>query len=145
MKISVFILRKGKCVSIFGNKDEATVVGSSVVSEYEKVLLLPFLGKNIKYRLYQRRIKSDYNSTISSMYCIGSLSPYGLGWACGIRKYSPSFIYVFQLPKTSFLLCSTKRGLCLHPVYLWLGLVFSYSAIIPSLLKLAFGIVITIM
>jgi hypothetical protein len=102
MKISVFIFRKGKCVSIFGNKDEATVVGSSVVSEYEKVLLLPFLGKNIKYRLSQRKIKSDYNSTISSMYCIGSLSPYGLGWACGIRKYSPSFIYVFSYRRLPF-------------------------------------------
>jgi hypothetical protein len=55
-------------VSIFfGNKDEATGAGSSVVVEYEKVLLLPSLGKNIKYRLSQRKIKSDYNSTIPSM------------------------------------------------------------------------------
>jgi hypothetical protein len=30
-----------------------------------------FLGKNIKYHLSQRKIKSDYDSTISSMYCIG--------------------------------------------------------------------------
>jgi hypothetical protein len=30
--------------------------------------------------------------------------------------YSPRFIYVFQQVKTSFLLCSTRRGLCLHPV-----------------------------
>jgi hypothetical protein len=43
-----FLLRKWKCVSIFGNKDEATGAGSSVVVEYEKVLLLSFLGKNIK-------------------------------------------------------------------------------------------------
>jgi hypothetical protein len=43
-----FLLRKGKCVSIFGNKDEATGAGSSLVVEYEKVLLLSFLGKNIK-------------------------------------------------------------------------------------------------
>jgi hypothetical protein len=48
MTISVFILRKGKCVSIFGNKDEATRAGSSVVVKYEKLLLLAFLGKNIK-------------------------------------------------------------------------------------------------
>jgi hypothetical protein len=93
------------------------------------VLLLPSLGKNIKYRLSQRKIKSDYNSTISSMYCIGP-------------SLITSFIYVFQLPKTSFMQCSTKRGLCLHPVCLWLGLVFSRSAIIPSLLEFAFGIVI---
>jgi hypothetical protein len=30
--------------------------------------------------------------------------------------YSPRFIYVFRQLKTSFLLCSTRRGLCLHPV-----------------------------
>jgi hypothetical protein len=70
MTMSVFILRKGKCVSIFGNKDEVTGVGSSVVVEYEKCYFSLFLGKNIKYRLSQRKIKSDYNSTISSMYCI---------------------------------------------------------------------------
>jgi hypothetical protein len=38
--------------------------------------------------------------------------------------YSPRFIYVFQLLKASFLLCSTIRGLCLHSVCLWLGLDF---------------------
>jgi hypothetical protein len=30
--------------------------------------------------------------------------------------YSPRFIYVFQQLKTSFLLYSTRRGLCPHPV-----------------------------
>jgi hypothetical protein len=30
--------------------------------------------------------------------------------------YSPRFIYVFQQLKISFLLCLTRRGLCLHPV-----------------------------
>jgi hypothetical protein len=35
------------------------------------VLLLSFSGKNIKYHLSLRKIKSDYNSTIPSMYCIG--------------------------------------------------------------------------
>jgi hypothetical protein len=48
MAISVFILRKGKCVNIFGNKDEETGAGSSLVVEYEKVLFLFFQGKNIK-------------------------------------------------------------------------------------------------
>jgi hypothetical protein len=71
MTIRVFILRKREMREyFFGNKDEATGAGSSVVVEYEKVLLLPSLGKNIKYRLSQRKIKSDYNSTIPSMYCI---------------------------------------------------------------------------
>jgi hypothetical protein len=71
MTISVFILRKGEMRECFGNTDEATRAGSSVVVEYEKVLLLSFLGKNIKYRLSLRKLKSDYNSTIPSMYCIG--------------------------------------------------------------------------
>jgi hypothetical protein len=31
-------------MSIFGNKDEATGAGSSVVVDYEKVLLLSFIG-----------------------------------------------------------------------------------------------------
>jgi hypothetical protein len=70
MIVSVFILRKGKRVSIFGNKYEATRAGSSVVVEYEKVLHLSFLGITSKYCLSQK-IKSDYNSTISSMYYIG--------------------------------------------------------------------------
>jgi hypothetical protein len=58
-------------MSIFGNKDEATGAGCSVAVEYEKVLLLSFLGKNIRYHLSLRKLKSDYNSTIPSMYCIG--------------------------------------------------------------------------
>jgi hypothetical protein len=72
--------KKGKCVSIFGNKDEATGAGISVVVDCEKVLPLSVLGKNIKYRLSLRKTKSDYNSTIPSMYCIGlSLSTGGMG------------------------------------------------------------------
>jgi hypothetical protein len=67
-------------VSIFGNKNKATKAGSSVVVECENVLPLSFLGKNIKYRLSLRKIKSDYNSTIPSMYCIGlSLFTGGMG------------------------------------------------------------------
>jgi hypothetical protein len=41
-------------MSIFENKDEATGAGSSVVVEYEKVLLHSFLGENIKYRLSKK-------------------------------------------------------------------------------------------
>jgi hypothetical protein len=54
--------------------------GSSVVVECGNVLPLSFLGKNIKCHLCLRKIKNDYNSTISSMYCIGlSLFTGGMG------------------------------------------------------------------
>ena len=53
-------------MSIFGIENKATGAGSSVVVEYEKVLLLSFLGKNTNCCT-----KSDYNSTIPSMYYIG--------------------------------------------------------------------------
>jgi hypothetical protein len=41
-QLVIFILRKEKYVSIFGNKDEATGAGRAVVVEYEKVLLFSF-------------------------------------------------------------------------------------------------------
>jgi hypothetical protein len=47
MTISVFGLRKkGKCVGDFGNKSNATGVGSLVVVECENVLLLSFWVKH---------------------------------------------------------------------------------------------------
>jgi hypothetical protein len=58
------------------------------------------------------------------MYYIGP-SLYGRDGLAKYLVYSPIFIYVFQQLKTSFLLCSTKRWLCLHLVCLWLGLVES--------------------
>jgi hypothetical protein len=43
MAISVFDLcKKGKCVGVFGNKSNAMGAGSSVVVEYENVLLPSF-------------------------------------------------------------------------------------------------------
>jgi hypothetical protein len=50
------------------------------------------------------------------MYYYMSLSLYGRDGLVEYLVYSPRFIYVFQQLKTSFLLCSTRRGLCLHPV-----------------------------
>jgi hypothetical protein len=63
---------------------------------------------------------SDFNSTIPSMYHIGP-SLYGRDGHVKYIVYSPRFIYVFQVLKTYFSICSNK-GLCLHPVCLWLGL-----------------------
>jgi hypothetical protein len=45
-----------------------------------KMCYFSLLGKNIKYRLSLKKIKSDFNSTISSMYRIGlSLFTGGMG------------------------------------------------------------------
>jgi hypothetical protein len=58
--------------------------------------------------------------------------------------YSPRFIYVFQQPKTSFLLCSTRRGLCPHQVCLWLGLDgLPLCFVFQARYSLYFGIVMT--
>ena len=70
MTISVlFSISRDVCVGVFGNKNNAMGAGSSVVVECENVLLLS-LGKTIKVLSFLKK-KSDFNSTISSMYCIG--------------------------------------------------------------------------
>jgi hypothetical protein len=56
------------CGGVFGNENNATGAGSSVVVECENVLLLS-LGKTIKVLPFLKK-KSDFNSTISSMYYI---------------------------------------------------------------------------
>jgi hypothetical protein len=67
------------CVGVFGNENNATGAGSSVVVECENVLI-PFFGiKPSKYCLSLKK-KSDFNSTIPSMYYIGpSLFTGGMG------------------------------------------------------------------
>jgi hypothetical protein len=64
MTISVYDLRKqgNVCLGVFGNENNTTRAGSSVVVECENVLLLP-LGKPSKYCLFLKK-KSDFNSTI---------------------------------------------------------------------------------
>jgi hypothetical protein len=72
-------------------------------------------GRPSKYCLSLKK-KSDFNSTIPSMYCIGpSLSLYGWDGLAKYLVYSPRFIYVFQQLKTSFLLCSTKKWVVSTP------------------------------
>jgi hypothetical protein len=66
------------CVCVFGNENNATGAGSSVVVECENVLFFLW-GKPSKYCLFLKK-KSDFNSTISSMYYIGpSLFTGGMG------------------------------------------------------------------
>jgi hypothetical protein len=56
-------------VGVFGNENNATGAGSSVVVECEMCYFSPW-GKPSKHCLSLKK-KSDFNSTISSMYCIG--------------------------------------------------------------------------
>jgi hypothetical protein len=57
-------------------KNSATGAGSSVVVECENVLLL----SGVNHQSIALKKKSDFNSTISSMYCIGpSLFTGGMG------------------------------------------------------------------
>jgi hypothetical protein len=51
------------CECVFGNENDATGAGSSVVVECEKVLF-PSLGKTIKVLPFSEKKKSDFNSTI---------------------------------------------------------------------------------
>jgi hypothetical protein len=112
------------CVCVLERKDDATGAGSSVAVELKSTPLSSILG------LYQddtpfSKKKSDLQLHYIQHVPYRSISLYGLEWACRIRKYSPSSFYVFQQLKTSFLQCSTRRGLRLHPVCLWLGLVLA--------------------
>jgi hypothetical protein len=71
MTINVLIsVSSDVCMGVFGNKNNATGAKSSVVVECENVLLLS-MGKPSKYCLSLKKM-SDFNSTIPSMYCIGS-------------------------------------------------------------------------
>jgi hypothetical protein len=141
MKISVFDLRKqgNVYVGVFGNENNATGAGSSVVVECENMLLIS-LAKTIKLLSFLKK-KSDFNSTRAEGV---PLSLYGRDGLAEYLVYSPRFIYVFQQLKTSFLLWSTRRGLCLHPVCLWLGLVdLPLCFVFQARYSLYFGIVIT--
>jgi hypothetical protein len=63
---------------VFGNENDATGAGSSVVVECEKVLF-PSLGKTIKVLPFSEKKKSDFNSTIKKHVLYRSLSHYGSG------------------------------------------------------------------
>ena len=107
----------------FEKENNATGAGSSVVVECENVLL-PSLGKTIKVLPFSG--KEEWLQLHHIKHVLyRSLSLYKRDGLAEYLVYSPRFIYVFQQLKTSFLLCSIRRGLCLHPVCLWLGLVES--------------------
>jgi hypothetical protein len=125
MTISVYDLRKQRNVCVWVFLEMKTIPREREAQWWLSVkICYSFLwGKPSKYCLLLKK-KSDFNSTIPSMHYIGSsLSLYGRDGLAKYIVYSPRFIYVFQQLKTSFLLCSTRRGMCLHPICLWLGLV----------------------
>jgi hypothetical protein len=73
-----------------------------------------------------------------------SLSLYMRDGLAEYLVYSPRFTYVFQRLKTSFLLCSTRRGCVCTQFCLWLGLVYlPLCFVFQALLSLYPGIVIT--
>jgi hypothetical protein len=71
MTISAFVFRKWEGVWVFLEikmkpREQEAQWWLSVKMCYSSLL-----GKSIKYRLSLKKIKSDFNSTISSMYLIG--------------------------------------------------------------------------
>jgi hypothetical protein len=86
-----------------------------------KMCYSSLLGKTTKYCLSLKK-KSDFKLHHTKHVLYRSLSICGRDGLVEYLVYSPRFIYVFQQLKISSLLCSTRRGLCLHLVYPWLGL-----------------------
>jgi hypothetical protein len=86
---------------VFGNENDATGAGSSVVVECEKVLF-PSSGKTIKVLPFSEKKKSDFNSTIKSMYYIGPFLFTGAGWACGIPSVFTQIYLCFSAAEDFF-------------------------------------------
>jgi hypothetical protein len=100
-----------------------------------KMCYFSLWGKPSKYCLSLKK-KSDFNSTISSMYRIGPSLSLRVGWACGISSVFTQIYLCFPAAEDFFLLCSTRRGLCLHAVCLWLGLEDLPLCFVPGSLEL---------
>jgi hypothetical protein len=91
------------CECVFGNENNTTGAGSSVV--LSNVLFLLLWEKTSKYclSLRKRRVTSTPPYKACTIYV-----PFSLREWDGLAEYlvySPRFIYVFQQLKTSFLLC----------------------------------------
>jgi hypothetical protein len=72
-------------------------------------VIFPSLGKTLKVLPFSEKKKSDFNSTILSMYDIGPFLLTGAGWACGIPSvFTQIYLCFFPQLKTSFLLCLIK-------------------------------------
>jgi hypothetical protein len=87
-------------VGVFGNGNNATGAGSSVEVECENVLLPPW-GKPSKYCLFLKK-KSDFNSTILSMYYIGPSLSLRAGWACRIPSVFTQIYLCFSAVEDFF-------------------------------------------
>ena len=102
MTISVFTTTGNREICVcFWKESRATGAGSSVVVECEKVLF-PSLGKTIKVLPFSEKKKSDFNSTIISMYHIGHFLFTGAGWACGIPSAFTQIYLCFSAAEDFF-------------------------------------------
>jgi hypothetical protein len=117
------------CVSVFGN--EKQYHGSGKLSGgWVWKCATSSLGKTIKVLPFSEKGWLQLHLIKHVLY--RSLPLYGRDELAEYLVYSPRFIYVFQQLKTSFLLCSTRRGLCLHPVQLVAWARLSFTALCIS-------------
>jgi hypothetical protein len=90
-------------------ENKATGAGSSVVVEY--FVTFKSLGKTLQQLPFSKKMKSDINPhQIKACMIYVSFSLRERGGLVEYLVYSPRFIYVFQQPKTSFLLCLIERA-----------------------------------
>ena len=130
-------VNRDMCVGVFGNKNNATGAGSSMVVECENVLLPLFWVKH-KVSPFSEKINEWLQLHHTKHVPYRSPSFYGRDGLAQYLVYSPRFIDVFQLLKTSFLLCSTRRGCVCTQSACGLGQMIFHCAMFPGSLELAF-------
>jgi hypothetical protein len=79
---------------------------------------------NNKYCLSLRKRKSDFNSTIWSMYNIGHFLFTGAGWACGIPIVFTQIYLRFLAAQDFFSAMLDWRGCVFTQFCLWPGLIY---------------------
>ena len=110
-----------KCVS--RKKSSATRGGSSVVVKQVSFLLF-WENPNNKYCLSLRKRKSDFNSTIWSMYDIGLFLSTGAGWACWIPSVFTQIYLCFSAAEDFFSAMLHWRVCVFTQFCLWPGLIY---------------------
>jgi hypothetical protein len=81
-------------------ENKAMGAGSSVVVEY--FVTFKSLGKTLQQLPFSKKMKSDFNSTKSSMYIIGLFLSMGAGWACGIPSVFTQIYLCFSAAEDFF-------------------------------------------
>jgi hypothetical protein len=84
-----------------------------------------FFGKTLKTSTaISKKKKSDFNSTIWSMYDIGLFLFTGVGWACGIPSVFTQIYLCFSAAKDFFSAMVDWGGCVFTQFCLWPGLVY---------------------